>query len=194
MDETNLDFDIDPRYTLERKGERSVNGYIIDSSSCLTAVLAVSMSGVKLPAYNIFKGVWGGQVWAEVQRADFPQGNTRQTMQHSAWMDTPVYKDWVREVLRPYFNCRPGLLIQDNFSVHLTNASINSVNNIGVDLEFILAGYTAVLQLIDKGVNKPFKDYFKEHQLQLIINHQQRGQTNSSRRHSVGTSSMGQRG
>jgi hypothetical protein len=66
MDETNLDFDIDPRYTLERKGERSVNSYIIDSSSRLTAVMAVSMSGVKLPAYVIFKGVRGGQVWAEV--------------------------------------------------------------------------------------------------------------------------------
>jgi hypothetical protein len=131
------------------------------------------MSGVKLPAYIIFKGVRGGQVWAEVQRADFPQGNTRQTTQHSAWMDTPVYKDWVREVLCPYFNGRPGLLLPDNFSAHLTNASINSVNNIGIDIEFIPAGYTAVLQPIDEGVNKPFKDCLKEHQLQWIINHQQ---------------------
>ncbi len=48
-----------------------------------------------------------------------------------------------------------------------------SVYNIGIKLEFIPAGYTAVLQPIDKGVNKPFKDYFKEHQLQWIINHQQ---------------------
>ncbi len=103
------------------------------------------MSGVKLPAYITFKGVRGGQVWAEVRHADFPQGNTRQTTQHSAWMDTPVYKDWVIEVLCPYFNGRPGLLIQDNFSVHLTNASINSVNSIGVELEFNPAGYTAVL-------------------------------------------------
>jgi hypothetical protein len=71
-------------------------------------------------------------------------------------MDTLVYKDWVREVLCPYFNGRPGLLLQDNFNAHLTNASINSVNNIGIDLEFIPAGYTAVLQPIDKGVNKPF--------------------------------------
>jgi hypothetical protein len=39
MNETILDFDIDPSYMLERKGERSVNGYIIDSSSRLTAVL-----------------------------------------------------------------------------------------------------------------------------------------------------------
>jgi hypothetical protein len=50
---------------LERKGERSVNGYIIDSSSHLTTVLAVSMSGVKLPAYIIFKVVQGGWVWAK---------------------------------------------------------------------------------------------------------------------------------
>jgi hypothetical protein len=87
-------------------------------------------------------------------------------------MDTLVYKDWVREVLCPYFNDRPGLLIQDNFSDHLASASINSVNNIGINLEFIPAGYASTAM---------------DHQPST------KGQTNLSRCHSVGTSSMGQR-
>jgi hypothetical protein len=57
QNETDFDFDINPRYMLERKGGRSVNGNIIDCSSHLTAVLAVLMSCVKLPAYVVFKGV-----------------------------------------------------------------------------------------------------------------------------------------
>jgi hypothetical protein len=65
-------------------------------------------------------------------------------------MDTLIYKDGVREVLCPYSNGRPGLLIQDNFGAHLTDASVQSIYNIGLELEFIPAGYKAVLQLIDK--------------------------------------------
>ncbi len=57
MDETNLDFDITPRKTLERIGPWTVSGYKVDHAAHATVVLPVTMSGVKLPAMVIFKGV-----------------------------------------------------------------------------------------------------------------------------------------
>jgi hypothetical protein len=56
MDETNLDFDVTPRKMLESIGLWTVSGYKVDHAACASVVLAVSMSGVKLPAMVIFKG------------------------------------------------------------------------------------------------------------------------------------------
>jgi hypothetical protein len=50
MDETNLDFDVTLRKMLERIGPWTVSGYKVDHAARATVVLAVSMSGVKLPA------------------------------------------------------------------------------------------------------------------------------------------------
>jgi hypothetical protein len=57
MDETNLDFDVMPRKMLGRIGLQMVSGYKVDHAAHATVVLAGTMSGVKLPAIVIFKGV-----------------------------------------------------------------------------------------------------------------------------------------
>jgi hypothetical protein len=57
MDETSLDFDVMPRKMLERIGQWMVSGYKVDHAACATVVFAVAMSGVKLLAMVIFKGV-----------------------------------------------------------------------------------------------------------------------------------------
>jgi phosphoserine aminotransferase len=57
IDETNLDFDVTLRKMLERIGLQTVSGYKVDQAARATVVLAVSMSGVKIPAMVIFKGV-----------------------------------------------------------------------------------------------------------------------------------------
>ncbi len=62
----------------------------------------------------------------------------------------------------PYFNGWPGIVLEDNFSVHLLNTAIQALNNVGVEAEFLPAGYTAVSQPLDKGIIKPFKDYYYE--------------------------------
>jgi hypothetical protein len=47
----------------------------------------------------------------------------------------------------------------ENFSVHLMCSVCNSINKCGTEVEFIPGGYTGCLQILDKGVNKPFKGY-----------------------------------
>jgi|LakMenEpi03Aug12_release.lakeMendotaPanAssembly.Ray.scaffolds.fasta_scaffold240978_2 transposase-like protein len=171
MDETNLDFDVTPRKTLERIGPRTVSGYRVDHAARATVVLAVTMSGVKLPAFVIFKGVRQGRIWQEVRGLHFPREFVRYSVQPKAWQDISTYKDWVSQVVAPYFDGRPGIVLQDNFSVHLNNTAMRSLNDVGIQAEFLPAGYTAVLQPLDKGIIKPFKDYYYELQNNWIISH-----------------------
>jgi hypothetical protein len=54
-------------------------------------------------------------------------------------------------------NGREGYLLQDAFSVHAKEENVTVLQCGGVEVEFIPAGYTAVLQVLDKGVHRTFK-------------------------------------
>jgi hypothetical protein len=45
-----------------------------------------------------------------------------------------------------------------------------ALQQIGIEVNFIPAGYTPVLQLLDKGVHKPFKQYLKEESIAFMVN------------------------
>ncbi len=102
MVETNVDFDRAARRTLSQCGERSISGRITDHSGRCTVMLGVTMSGVKLPAFVIWKGVPNGRVWLEVWGVQFPRDMVKHTVQPRGWMDSSTYKQWVAEVVAPY--------------------------------------------------------------------------------------------
>jgi hypothetical protein len=45
-----------------------------------------------------------------------------------------------------------------------------ALQQIGIEVDFIPAGYTPVLQVLDKGVRKPFKQYLKEESIAFMVN------------------------
>jgi len=165
MDETNVDFDPSPRTTLSKIGERSVNARISGHSGRCTAILACTMSGIKLPAMVIWQGVPNGRIAREVLGQLFARDNIKHAVQVRGWMDSDKYQLWVREVLVPYLNGRYGYLLQDQFSVHMKEENIAATQRAGVEVDFIPAGYTACLQVLDKGVNKPFKQFVRDHSI-----------------------------
>jgi len=59
------------------------------------------------------------------------------------------------------------------FSIHLHSNSITALNHLGIEVDFILAGYTPVLQPMDKGIHKPFKQYIREESNAQMVAHQQ---------------------
>ncbi len=93
------------------------------------------------------------------------------TVQHTGWMDTTTYDTWVQQVLLPYFNQQHGYLLQDSFSIHLHRKSIRALNDITVETDFIPGGFTPVLQVMDKGEFKPFKDYIRKESTTWKIQH-----------------------
>jgi hypothetical protein len=115
MDKTNLDYDVAPRKMLERSGPWMISGYKVDHAARATVVLAVSMSGVKLPAMLIFKGVQQGRIWHEVRGAQFPREFVQYSCQPKAWQDTTTYKDWVSQVVVPFFWWMPRHCVTGQF-------------------------------------------------------------------------------
>jgi hypothetical protein len=65
MDDTNFDFDQEAGDNLATRGDRTIGQAETGSAFLCTVLLAVTMSGEKLPLYMIFKGkdTRGIRVW-----------------------------------------------------------------------------------------------------------------------------------
>jgi hypothetical protein len=85
------------------------------------------------------------------------------TVQKKGWFDERVMLEWVNNVLAPYIVTAPPdvipLLLLDSFKVHLKGTITDAIQALGVEIEFIPAGCTDLVQPVDVGFNKPFKTY-----------------------------------
>lgn len=91
-------------------------------------------------------------------------------MQAQGWMDSATYNKWAREVILPFFNGRPGYLLQDQFSIHMNEENLHLIQQAGIEVDFIPAGHTACLQVLDKGIHKPFKHFLKQESIDWLVN------------------------
>jgi hypothetical protein len=73
----------------------------------------------------------------------------------------PVACNWVHRVVALYVGQHNNhiCLLQGQFSAHMNSENISALQTAGVKVVFILAGYTPILQAMDKGFHKPFKQY-----------------------------------
>jgi hypothetical protein len=82
-------------------------------------------------------------------------------------MDQKHFLDWNTRVWAP-FTQQPAAsghgsyMIMDEFKVHLMGTCINAIQNTGTEVDFVIVGYTGCVQILDKGVNHPFKSYSHE--------------------------------
>lgn len=110
-------------------------------------------------AYLLFIGVAG----ATIERRIVGDGWLA-CCQEKGWFDGRSGQIWIEKVLAPHLaNTGQSFLLIDNFSVHTSGAFVTAANDLGVDVDFIPAGYTCVLQPCDVGVNSQFKRYIREY-------------------------------
>ena len=57
----------------------------------------------------------------------------------------------------------------DEFQVHLMATRLNAIIYCGAAVDFICGGYTSKLQVLDIGVNKPFKGYVRDAHANWIV-------------------------
>ena len=50
-------------------------------------------------------------------------------------------------------------LIMDECAVHKCHECVQQIQSCGTDVEYILGGYTGTLQVLDIGINRPFKTH-----------------------------------
>lgn len=167
FDETNVYFAPEHKCTIAKRGSRTISLRNPNSSACCTAMLGVTMGGFKLPPYIIFKGKSNsrhGLVAKEI--ADPPKYGYLNCdnvygVQEKAWMDEAQMLLWIEKVWKPFrIECEGAvtLLILDKFKGYMTSAVRPAIADLNTELEFVPAGYTSKLQVMDVGLNKPFKD------------------------------------
>ena len=161
IDETNVDFDMTGRVTLARRGSRTVSVSSTESSNRVSVLLGVTMSGIKLKPFLIFKGKPEGRIIREFSQLNYPDGCIY-TVQEKAWIDEASFGVWIEKVWRLFCEDKPATyLIMDQCKVHMMNSTVSQLQYLGTEVEFILAGYTSRLQVLDVGIDKPFKDYLR---------------------------------
>jgi hypothetical protein len=88
-------------------------------------------------------------------------------VQPNAWMDKKRFLDWTTRVWKP-FTVRPAAsvhgsyMILDEFKVYLMSICLNALQDTGNEVDFVVGGYTGRVQILDKGINCPFKGYARE--------------------------------
>jgi DDE superfamily endonuclease len=179
FDETNVFFSPDSKRTLAVKGDKWVAAAKAESSQRCTAMLGVSGTGYKFPPYIIYKGrdTDGGIInrgLKQVRAAHLRQPNLDEhrgfptsnfyAVQDKAWMNSCLMVDWATEVFAPWAETKvgPTILILDEFSGHLTGAVRDAIIASGAFVVYIPGGYTWRLQVMDVGINKPFKDKVRD--------------------------------
>ena len=79
-------------------------------------------------------------------------------------MDEYVMLIWVERVLKPYVLEAPEhvvpLLFLDSYGCHMVASVVTKIQLLGVEVEHIPDGCTALCQPVDIGVNKPLRVEF----------------------------------
>ena len=83
-----------------------------------------------------------------------------------AWFTEAVMLDKVEVVLAPWAaKAPPGIvpiLLLDQFKVHMMASVLNAIQTLGVQVEFIAAGCTGLVQPVDVGYHMSFKAKMRE--------------------------------
>jgi hypothetical protein len=67
---------------------------------------------------------------------------------------------WVEKILQPYsaMKKKPFVLMLDSFKVHIMDSVARAIEKCNCRIFYIPAGTTSRGQVLDVGINKPFKD------------------------------------
>jgi DDE superfamily endonuclease len=192
FDETNVFFTFDTSTTLERKGAKTVSVRKTDSAQRCTVMLGVSGDGHKFPPLIIFKGAntRGGRikgvfdevrarqmVTTEGDHLGFPLTN-KYAVQERAWMDTPTMHKWIDEVYGPWalrIN-GPNMVLLDLGPAHAKQEIVDRIAEFQGFVELLPAHSTSVLQVMDVGINKPFKNHVRDEYDNWHENHGENGE------------------
>ncbi len=149
----------------------------------MTIAITIRASGHQLPSLVVFKGksihfctantvsniladcciVTAGMpngMIACMEVPTLPTGSIYH-LNKKAWFNEQIMFNWIKHVLAPYVATAPPgiipILFLDPFRVHKMGTIVNTIQTLGVQVEFIPAGCTGLVQPVDVGFNKAFK-------------------------------------
>jgi len=75
----------------------------------------------------------------------------------NGWMNSALMVRYLREIIQPYLNGRPGALIMDHYRAHWTDEVLKCADDMKLQLIKVPKGMTSVCQPLDMHFNGPFK-------------------------------------
>jgi DDE superfamily endonuclease len=159
---------MDTTYTWAKRNSRSVPVQGCTSSQRATVMLGCNGTGTeKLPPYMVFKGSHNtsGRIFQELRKKEGYPSDLEYAVQPKAWFDEQIMLDWIDKVWKPLMvkrNHRLTYLLIDECPVHLTSRVQEAFVKLNTEVDLIPPGYTALLQVMDVGLNKPFKDHCRK--------------------------------
>lgn len=156
IDETAIWFDPVPHTILAfpKSGQTTIKG-IKKHTGRITAVLAITASGRKLPILFILPGTRNGRI-AQQELKTYPKTHYY-ICQPNAWMEQSIWSWYIENVLR--FEIQdPSVLLVDNLDCHISQTSVNIVaESLGSEVVPLPENCTSVCQPLDVGVMGPLK-------------------------------------
>ena len=163
MDQVPVCLSMHPNRTLNLQGARTVPVRCTsNSTSRFTASLTVCADGSKLKPFCIFKGAKNGRIATR----EFPTNPVREQLtlvcQECAWQDEENMLQWIDATLVPHLQEKAGgvqaVLFLDSFSAHWTDTVKARMEELEIQVHQVPGGCTGLVQPIDVGIGKPFKD------------------------------------
>ena len=130
----------------------------------LTVLLSICANGWKLPPLVVVKGESGKTIENKLRKLDFCQKEQIFVYtQKSGWCTNEIMEEWIKKVYSPYSKwCKEKvLLIIDQAPSHVSDISIKMFKSLDINYLLIPPGLTSILQPLDIGVNKIFKEKLK---------------------------------
>jgi hypothetical protein len=86
-------------------------------------------------------------------------------------MDETKMLDWVERIWKPWAATKKGTtyLLMDEFASHMTAKVKLAIYACDSEIDFIIAGYTSKLQVLDVGLNRPYKDEYRRQFEQFMV-------------------------
>ena len=82
-------------------------------------------------------------------------------MQKKAWMDKAMMMKWIDVCLKLWKNTLPPmvvpLLVLDSFRIHMMGPVVETIQRLGIEVQYIPGECTYLCQPIDVGVNRSLK-------------------------------------
>lgn len=171
LDQTGIFYENPRNITLAHRGATQVPISADKLSMRASAIFTVTMDGQKLRPYLVFKGRRSPRSRISREFASLPS-SISYSVQSKAWIDTEEMLRYIETILIPFTQTQPEhrcLLLLDSFSVHLCERVQTKMRDLNIDLLYVPKGMTGLLQPLDIGINKPFKDRLKTCYTQWLV-------------------------
>ena len=112
----------------------------------------------KLPPFVVHKGTPDGTIARNFRS----EGYVNVVCQKKAWMDEHTMLVWIEQVWKPVAEVGPPkLLLLDHCTSHMTAKVMKRLGDLRTIVDYVPPGYTSKLQVMDVGINGPFKTYLR---------------------------------